>query len=730
MDFISIFSKSRTWDWVFILTYDLSLTPFFETEIINRVSIKKNMTVALDYGNYKKIVSNDSFSPNYMGVYYNLEPIKVKKGGRFHPKLYLFLSETVMQLYVGSVNLTQSGFKLNYENIIPLMFHIDKIDKEEIDLLLQIKEFLIKSFINKNKLIEEPNPLMKNTVTNIISSPFFQKVEELNKNLKEKTVRKYHFLYTVKEGFISQIENIINQDIDKFYALSPYFDQDLQFYIDFDSKFKNVEIYVPHERSTFPKEIFAKNKKKLKNISVKTAEKEDRSYRFIHAKCYQFCSKKKKWNFVTSGNFTNPGFKNDKYPRNFEIGLLFPGTKRFLKDADLKTKKIETFEALITDENDDRRELPGENVSLDIESAFFNNDKINIIFNPNFIKNADIKHFKLQLIIDGIEENSYNIILDKKDYFIEPLLEIEGGALTQTRLISKNNDYKGAAAFVSREKHDPNYLPTLGATVFNECVRISGVEGLKKAFKYAKSSGRDDWLLYLLAHWNLEKILHGVNKDAPEDQSDAEIDDVVPTLPQKRNPLTPKKKVHKNIAVLMSSIRMHKNIDQFLETLGGISNSFKELIKNYLKYSFPIFLQINVYFNSILRREEEKWRKLPSIQYPEYTWLHNYKEYYSYLFLIYKSLIDKLQGDIKSLPKNICFEFIAYVLLWVNLNTQKTLEELRSDKKFDNLHSILIKLFKTCEVNINDRVISEVLAIYKEYDVPPERLLNLLREKE
>ena len=217
---------------------------------------------------------------------------------------------------------------------------------------------------------------------------------------------------------------------------------------------------------------------------------------------------------ITSANFTNSGLLNDSFPRNFEIGLLFPtGREKFLENANLAIEKIENFDSVYPDEDKTSDELHDEK-KLYIESAVYDGGKIHISFYKDFLKDYDLDDFGIVLSLDGHLEGKYSIFKNKKDFYIEPSLEIEGDQLIQIQLITEIVEkFETFPVFVNRLRHSPNYLPSLGASAFSRCVSIGGTEGIKKAFELAKNSGRKDWLVYLLSHWNLEKILLGINKE-------------------------------------------------------------------------------------------------------------------------------------------------------------------------------------------------------------------------
>ena len=683
MDFTSIFSKKKTWDWVLIFSYDLNPISFFETEILNKISIRKNMTIVLDDANYKKIITSQDFLPSYMGVYYNLERIKVKNGGKFHPKMYFFLSETEAAIFIGSVNLTDSGFKRNVETLISLNFNINNLNEDDIDFLIQFYDFLIKCFLEENALLETTSPTLKKLILEIVYSSFFANLNNQRADINtERGGQRYYLLYSIEKSLFSQIVEIINPKYDEICVLSPFFSEDSGLFQELLKYSQKTKIYIPKQHSTFPKHLFDKTVDLKNNILFYAVDKKDMRDRFIHAKYYRFKKNKNKWDFITSANFTNAGLLDNGFPRNFEIGILLPSiTKDFLDGSDILKEEISSFDTIYAETYKSDQPL-FDKQAINIESASYSGSKIIIQFNEEFLNNRSISDFKVQLTIDGVKEGIYKINSDHDGYYIEPSLEIEGNKLIQIQLINENGDAENIKICVNREKHDPNYLPSLGATKYYECVKTGGVNGIEKAFEYARNSGKKDWLIYLLSHWNLKRIMEGIIEGKRtgdiEDQ-----DDYVPHLPEKREEY--QKNIRKrNLDNLLPIFDMYSNLQSFLQQLEEKSANKNELMNNYLKLCLPLFKEVSEHFIFILEREEAKKINDPSMCYPKYTWLHNYNKYERYMVLVYYSL-EKLLKDLrylrysKGINEETYFDFLLEVKTWITMHTQQTITKIKKD---------------------------------------------------
>lgn len=673
MQLTSLFSRKESWDWVLIFTYDIYPISFFETEILNNVSVNKNLTIVLDESNYHQLTNDKYFKPNYLGVYYNLESVRIRNGGRFHPKAYLFLSEDRFCFHIGSFNLTDTGFKRNLETLLSLQFQLNELKQEDINFIHQVSSFLRNAFLTPNALIENTSHSLQNLIKRMLSSPFFKSIESAKSSLPDDVM----FLSSVDKSLFSEIRNIIGKKIKEIKILSPFYDDNLESFQTLMKYTKQASIYIPRNRSTFPKELFHNQNRLRKDIDFHSIDRAEKIERFLHAKYFRFIVDGKSFDFVTSANFTNAGFINDSYPRNLEIGVLFKSNKKkFLDDSGAVIEKIRDFSAITT--NPPSPTIPQrETIAHPIEGAQYVRGKIVIQFSRGFLDSHNISEVKIQLILDRNISEVYEVQSDNDKLYIEPNLEIEGNRLIQIQPIIKKEADAGNIIYVNREHHDPNYLPSLGASAFNTCLQIGGVEGIEKAFEYAQNSGKKDWLIYLLSHWNLEKILRGINKENLDkgDNENVIDEDNFPSLPSGNN-------IHKgqiisnNIRSIMTQIDIYENLKDFINELESLSTDIDKKIDNYVNFCFPIFFELSKYFSEIIMREETKKKINPYLSYPEYTWLYNYKKYERYMFLIF----DKLKNIFYSLryqyrKDKTYFDSIFMACKWLRLHTDNVIIE-------------------------------------------------------
>ena len=50
MEFTDLFTREKKWQWALFLTYDLGPVDFLETEILPKIRVSENFTIAIDDG--------------------------------------------------------------------------------------------------------------------------------------------------------------------------------------------------------------------------------------------------------------------------------------------------------------------------------------------------------------------------------------------------------------------------------------------------------------------------------------------------------------------------------------------------------------------------------------------------------------------------------------------------------------------------------------------------------
>ena len=97
-----------------ITTFNAYL-PFYEEIVLSRLRAAgcRHNVVLMDAAQCHAVYSNEETRPRYAGREYTLVPMRSR--GAFHPKIFLLVGRRKAAIFVGSHNLTLSGFGYNRE---------------------------------------------------------------------------------------------------------------------------------------------------------------------------------------------------------------------------------------------------------------------------------------------------------------------------------------------------------------------------------------------------------------------------------------------------------------------------------------------------------------------------------------------------------------------------------------------------------------------------------------
>jgi len=268
---------------------------FFEKHIFTHFKDKSFPLILIDYNEYQNNIL-DSIKSKYAETKYFIEPIKLT--GTFHPKLFFSISEEEAVFLIGSNNLTPAGYSTNLESIIPVSINFN--DNDERYLLFDISKVLLDL---KEIILSEPH---KKEIDKILKC--FPTIED-SKN------RDSWILSNIKSDLISQIKNIIKNDIIAIKALCPYFSEERKFYENIISSFKELEIFVQNKTNNLPKD-------ELGGLNIKYNEVKISNNRFLHSKIILFKTKDSEYIFTGSANFSMMALSFPSSRGNVEIGVL------------------------------------------------------------------------------------------------------------------------------------------------------------------------------------------------------------------------------------------------------------------------------------------------------------------------------------------------------------------------------------------------------------------------
>lgn len=712
-DLTSIFSKSAKWDWALFLAYDYDPS-FFEAQILHKIVAHENRTIVIDSARKDEILYGNKPKPRYTGMQYNLESVALKGGGSFHPKLYLFVSKDQLQLTIGSFNLTDTGFRTNLESSVTLSFKLSTMDQSEFQLLNQLSDFLEDAFVRKSGLIEDvPHPL-RASVQDLLADELFVNVRKAKRYRSQAC----YFISSLHGSIFDQVSEIVGDHCNQVRILSPFFSDNLNAFRAISEYADNIDLYIPHSRSSFPADLYQSSVDVLTNINVHTLQLiEHDNDRFSHAKLYEFVSGKEIWRLVTSANFTDPGFFNSGFPRNLELGILYKAGKagRFLDVPGSQIDTVQDFTKLnLRKSMESVSSQDGINNHMDSEGKILNAayyDERRVVFTATPGIQVD-RDYYARLMVNGIAGNLHGCEQHSDAYSFEPELEIGGSEVLKLVLQRRTDGYESLACPVSRLRHDPSQMPTLGASAFSECVRIGGFDGLQQAFNMASKSSQKDWLLYLLRHWDLEKIIQGLNETAAGDEAES-VD--MPSLSSRKDVVHSATRLNRNIYAVMGTYDLYERYQKYIEDV--LKNAEINRVKAFTDYCFCMLLEITKYYYDILKREEKRKKDNPYIQYPEYTWGCNYKKYERYAkFTV--GILARLNEECDKNSLKGQWIFSIYIKVWIEqLHTGKTLSEM--DK--------LIYGFKVLRDNAEKRI-SDSLILQRISDPLYNEALELIKK--
>lgn len=109
----TVFSKNYHFESGILCTYGFNLN-FFENYLMKLDTLYTcdNICIFTDSCTYDGFITG-SYSPRWLNKKYLVN--RLKTGGVFHPKLYLFASEKKAVVSIGSANLTRDGIASNLE---------------------------------------------------------------------------------------------------------------------------------------------------------------------------------------------------------------------------------------------------------------------------------------------------------------------------------------------------------------------------------------------------------------------------------------------------------------------------------------------------------------------------------------------------------------------------------------------------------------------------------------
>jgi len=286
------------------MTYCTSL-PFFERDILPYLQLVGDgrVTVLLDCAQYEA-----SFSDfvRGAGTRYRVHPVRLpRKSANFHPKLYLLMDGSKVDLLVGSANLTPSGFGLNVEIIDQLTMSNER--QEEAAAIAQYAAML--------RLLPALDPHLPEQVVMEIEK-IANQVGRFGATRAESIAGPW-FLHTIEETLLAQVSRLIPPpEIKQITAISPFFDDRSQAVLELAETYDKATIRLIKDAQ--PDSL---NGQALTKLGSRITVEEfgrlgDEEKRRLHAKLLVLQSNSDEWVVSGSANLTRSAWLSSAMSSN------------------------------------------------------------------------------------------------------------------------------------------------------------------------------------------------------------------------------------------------------------------------------------------------------------------------------------------------------------------------------------------------------------------------------
>lgn len=363
---------------------------FFEGFMYNTLfnkGVSNNAVIIIDSVTYEKMFSEENKRiATGAGRFYSLIPARTGSSC-FHPKIYLFSSENLLQLYIGSFNLTERGFMNNLE--LSGYFELNKLNKDTYKFVKLFKD--IHSFfksIHESDIIHGVSESSLKKIEKTLSTMMW--MEDIQINDEEPP---FNFISNIEFSIYDQILKMIDFKVKRIKILGPEFGNGIGVIETLSEKYPEAEIqlYLKQGETSI-------DKKSLEDFLpahplVKFFDIQPTQNRRIHAKYYSFEGEKEKLIFYGSANPSVSGFlQSYNKGGNIEAGIVkkydIPSEFELLKNEkiiqSIQNISINDFISTFTEE---RKDEVSHQTEIVLHSAEFKDS-----FALLFTLNRDIKN--------------------------------------------------------------------------------------------------------------------------------------------------------------------------------------------------------------------------------------------------------------------------------------------------------------------------------------------------
>ena len=308
---LDILQKSVGYDIALLTTYNFDIR-LYEQAVLNSLFANNVRKVSVYVDAEELTKSLQSVRTCQIGRKYMVNPIRINS--TFHPKVVLLLGEKKARLILGSANITTPGYTTNNE-VFNFIDYSDK-DPKYLDLIVSAIGFF-------NSIDKNSDQLDHELIKEAASYPYYHRT---------KHNEEAYYLHNLKDSILSQVRQLISDDIQNISIAVPYYDGELLAYKEIKNQFPkaSVQLYIQNHKSTFPVDYNHKNKVagNILPFAGFRQGKDNCRNNFYHGKVFLFQSKNKSYVLYGSANCTQAAFtKSFAEGGNIECDLFEVGSR-------------------------------------------------------------------------------------------------------------------------------------------------------------------------------------------------------------------------------------------------------------------------------------------------------------------------------------------------------------------------------------------------------------------
>ena len=308
---LDILQKSVGYDIALLTTYNFDIR-LFEQAVLNSLFANNVRKVSVYVDAEELTKSLQSVRTCQIGRKYMVNPIRINS--TFHSKVVLLLGEKKARLILGSANITTPGYTTNNE-VFNFIDYSDK-DPKYLDLIVSAIGFF-------NSIDKNSDQLDHELIKEAASYPYYHRT---------KHNEEAYYLHNLKDSILSQVRQLISDDIQNISIAVPYYDGELLAYKEIKNQFPkaSVQLYIQNHKSTFPVDYNHKNKVagNILPFAGFRQGKDNCRNNFYHGKVFLFQSANKSYVLYGSANCTRAAFtKSFAEGGNIECDLFEVGSR-------------------------------------------------------------------------------------------------------------------------------------------------------------------------------------------------------------------------------------------------------------------------------------------------------------------------------------------------------------------------------------------------------------------